>query len=47
MLFRSMISEGRISMVFNMALLGFVFSAYRYDRVVEEHQPPSPSLAGR
>jgi hypothetical protein len=42
-----MISEGRISMVFNMALLGFVFSAYRYDRVVEEHQPPSPSLAGR
>lgn len=31
-----MVSEGRISIVFNMALLGFIFSAYRYDRVAEE-----------
>ena len=31
-----MISEGRISIVVNMLLLGFIFSAYRYDRVEAE-----------
>lgn len=31
-----LVSEGRISIVFNMMLLGFIYSAYRYDRVVEE-----------
>lgn len=31
-----LLSEGRISIVFNMLLLGFVISAYRYDKVVDE-----------
>ncbi len=31
-----MISEGRISILIHMAMLGFVFSAYRYDRVMTE-----------
>lgn len=31
-----MISEGRISIAVNMMLLGFIFSAYRYDRVEAE-----------
>lgn len=31
-----MISEGRISILVNMAMLGFIFSAYRYDRVEVE-----------
>lgn len=31
-----LISEGKISIVFNMILLGFIYSAYRYDRVIEE-----------
>ncbi|MCI8658724.1 MAG: hypothetical protein HFG54_00535, partial [Lachnospiraceae bacterium] len=31
-----MISEGRISILIHMTMLGFVFSAYRYDRVVVE-----------
>lgn len=34
-----LISEGRISIVFNMLLLGLVFSAYRYDRVGEYLRP--------
>ena len=29
-----MVSEGRISILFNMLLLGMIFSAYRYDRVM-------------
>ena len=28
-----LIAEGRLSIAVNMALLGFIFSAYRYDRV--------------
>lgn len=35
-----LVSEGRISILCNMALLGFICSAYRYDRVIEEPQPP-------
>lgn len=31
-----MLSEGRVSIVFNMFMLGIILSAYRYDRVVEE-----------
>lgn len=31
-----LVSEGRISILANMLLLGFIFSAYRYDRVIEE-----------
>lgn len=31
-----LISEGRISIIFNMLLLGLILSAYRYDHVVEE-----------
>ncbi len=31
-----MIAEGRMSIVVHMAMLGLIFSAYRYDRVVEE-----------
>lgn len=31
-----LVSEGKISIVFNMILLGFIYSAYRYDRVIEE-----------
>ncbi len=31
-----LISEGRVSIIFNMLLLGFIFSAYRYDRVIDE-----------
>lgn len=30
-----LVSEGSISILVNMLLLGFVFSAYRYDRVIE------------
>ncbi|MGL5435825.1 MAG: permease prefix domain 1-containing protein [Lachnospiraceae bacterium] len=31
-----LISEGRVSIIVNMLLLGFIFSAYRYDKVVDE-----------
>lgn len=31
-----LISEGRLSILFNMLLLGLVYSAYRYDHVIEE-----------
>lgn len=31
-----LVSEGKISILFNMMLLGFIFSAYRYDHVLEE-----------
>lgn len=31
-----LISEGRVSIIANMLLLGFIFSAYRYDRVIDE-----------
>lgn len=31
-----LISEGKVSIIANMLLLGFVFSAYRYDRVIDE-----------
>lgn len=31
-----LLSEGRISMVFNMVLVGFILSAYRYDLVTAE-----------
>lgn len=37
-----LISEGKMSTIFNMLLLGLIFSAYRYDRVIEEpvhHKP--------
>ena len=30
-----MVSEGSISILVNMLLLGFIFSAYRYDRVID------------
>lgn len=31
-----LISEGRLSIIFNMLLIGLIFSAYRYDHVTEE-----------
>lgn len=31
-----LISEGKVSIMANMLLLGFIFSAYRYDRVIDE-----------
>jgi len=31
-----LVSEGKISIVINMLLLGFIFSAYRYDKMIEE-----------
>lgn len=40
-----LISEGRISILVNMAMLGFVFSAYRYDRVEMEPLPAPSSMA--
>ena len=33
-----LVSEGRISIMINMLLLGFIFSAYRYDRVIDEYR---------
>ena len=30
-----LVSEGYISILVNMLLLGFIFSAYRYDRVID------------
>lgn len=35
-----LVSEGKISIICNMMLLGFIYSAYRYDRVIEEPQLP-------
>lgn len=34
-----LVSEGRISILVNMMLLGFIFSAYRYDHVIDESFP--------
>lgn len=34
-----LVSEGRISILVHMALLGFIFSSYRYDRVMPEAAP--------
>lgn len=31
-----LISEGKVSILVNVLLLGFIFSAYRYDRVIDE-----------
>lgn len=31
-----LISEGKLSILVNMLLLGFIYSAYRYDRVIED-----------
>lgn len=31
-----LVSEGRLSIIFNMLLLGLILSAYRFDRVIEE-----------
>lgn len=31
-----LISEGKVSILANMLLLGFIFSAYRYGRVIDE-----------
>lgn len=40
-----LISEGWLSITFNMLLLGLVFSAYRFDRVVEEPGGLKPSVS--
>lgn len=40
-----LLSEGRASILFNMLLLGLIFSAYRYDRVVDEPDGCSPAAA--
>lgn len=40
-----LISEGWLSITFNMLLLGLVFSAYRFDRVVEEPSGLKPSVS--
>lgn len=37
-----LVSEGRVSILFHMLLLGFILSAFRYDQVLEE-----PPAAGR
>lgn len=42
-----LISEGRISILVNMALLGFIFSAYRYDRVIGEAASEPPKAYAR
>ena len=31
-----LVSVGKVSILANMLLLGFIFSAYRYDRVTDE-----------
>lgn len=41
-----LVSEGRLSILFNMLLLGLVFSAYRFDCVVEEPENFKASSAG-
>lgn len=33
-----LVSEGKISIMVNMLLLGFILSAYRYDRVIDEYR---------
>jgi cell division protein FtsW (lipid II flippase) len=40
-----LISEGKLSTIFNMLLLGLIFSAYRYDHVIEDpiHYKPTTS----
>lgn len=41
-----LISEGRISITCNMLLLGLIFSAYRYDHVIEEPVNYRPVIPG-
>lgn len=40
-----LISEGKLSIIFNMLLLGLIFSAYRFDHVIEDpvHYKPTTS----
>ncbi|WP_349947954.1 permease prefix domain 1-containing protein [Lacrimispora sp. BS-2] len=41
-----LISEGRLSIICNMLLLGLIFSSYRYDRVIEEPVNYKPVIPG-
>ncbi|MEY8355719.1 permease prefix domain 1-containing protein [Lachnospiraceae bacterium 54-53] len=41
-----LVSEGRISIIFNMLLLGLALSAYRYDRVMDEPVNYRPITSG-
>ena len=41
-----LISEGRLSIICNMLLLGLIFSAYRYDHVIEEPVNYRPIIPG-
>ena len=41
-----LLSEGRAGILFSMLLLGFIFSAYRYDRVIAEPEGCSPAASG-
>ncbi len=41
-----LISEGQLSILFNMLLLGLVFSAYRFDHVIEEPVNYRPITSG-
>lgn len=40
-----LISEGKLSTIFNMLLLGLIFSAYRYDHVTEDPIPYKPTTS--
>ena len=42
-----LVSEGRLSIIFNMLLLGVIISAYRYDHVTEEPINYRPAASGR
>ena len=42
-----LVSEGRLSIIFNMLLLGVIISAYRYDHVIEEPINYRPVTSGR
>jgi cell division protein FtsW (lipid II flippase) len=41
-----LISEGKLSTIFNMLLLGLIFSAYRYDHVIEDPINYKPITSG-
>ena len=41
-----LISEGQLSIIFNMILLGLIFSAYRHDHVMEEPVNFKPITSG-
>lgn len=41
-----LISEGRLSIIFNMLLLGLILSAYRYDHVIEDPMNYRPITSG-